>query len=89
MIREAVEKDLEDILEIYNDAILNTTALYTYKPQTLTEKKQWFMEKKKGGYPLYFTFSGKITKSGYKFGKWLDLVFYQLNLKGTKNPVED
>ena len=31
MIREAVEKDLMDILEIYNDAILNTTAVYDYK----------------------------------------------------------
>ena len=52
MIREANKKDLEDILEIYNDAIMNTTAIYTYKPETLEEKKQWYEKKKQGGYPL-------------------------------------
>lgn len=30
-----------------------------------------------------FTYSGTIKKAGYKFGKWLDLVFYQLILKGS------
>ncbi len=40
MIREANEKNLEDILEIYNDAIMNTTAIYTYKPETFEERKQ-------------------------------------------------
>jgi len=32
MIRFARLEDLQDILTIYNDAILNTTAVYTYKP---------------------------------------------------------
>lgn len=34
-----------------------------------------------------FKYSGTISKSGFKFGKWLDLAFYQLDLKGPKNPV--
>ncbi len=38
MVREATEKDLMDILEIYNDAILNTTAVYAYKTHTLEER---------------------------------------------------
>ncbi|MEH7164830.1 N-acetyltransferase, partial [Priestia megaterium] len=29
MIREATKEDLMDILDIYNDAILNTTVVYT------------------------------------------------------------
>lgn len=33
MIRFARLEDLQGILTIYNDAILNTTAVYTYKPQ--------------------------------------------------------
>ena len=34
-----------------------------------------------------FTFAGKIVKAGYKFGRWLDLVFYQKLLDGPKKPV--
>ena len=31
---------------------------------------------------LGFTYSGTIKNAGYKFGKWLDLAFYQLDLPG-------
>lgn len=170
MIREASEKDLKSILDIYNDAILNTTAIYAYKIQTLEEKKQWYEKKKQDGYPLLvfeendkvvgfatfgpfrewpaykytiehsvyvhkdyrnqgiatqlmkkiieianereyatlvagidssnktsikmhekigFKYSGTIKKAGFKFGKWLDLDFYQLNLTGPKIPLEE
>lgn len=34
-------------------------------------------------------FSGVIKKVGFKFDKWLDLVFYQLDLKGPKMPSEE
>lgn len=170
MIRQANEKDLNDILEIYNDAILNTTAIYTYKAQTFEERKLWFNNKIEDGYPVFvyeennrtigfstygpfrawpaykytiehsvyvkadcrnkgvgtallnevikdavkkeyativagidsandksikmhekfgFKYSGTIKRAGYKFEKWLDLVFYQLNLEGPKIPSED
>lgn len=170
MIRNASEKDLRDILEIYNDAILNTTAIYAYKPHTLEDRIEWYNQKMKDEYPLLvfeennkavgfatfgpfrtypafkytiehsvyvhkeyrnhgigkklmeelikiadekgyatlvagidasnegsikmhenmgFKYSGTISKSGFKFGKWLDLAFYQLDLKGPKNPVEE
>lgn len=36
-----------------------------------------------------FTFSGVIKKAGFKFDKWLDLAFYQLDLKGPKAPSEE
>ena len=40
MIRQAMNLDLSDISEIYNDAILNTTAIYAYEPKTEAEMKQ-------------------------------------------------
>ena len=33
-IRPAENDDLEAILAIYNDAIVNTTAVYDYQPRT-------------------------------------------------------
>ncbi|KAB2328309.1 N-acetyltransferase [Cytobacillus depressus] len=36
-----------------------------------------------------FVHSGTIKKVGYKFNRWLDLAFYQLELNGPKNPTEE
>ncbi|MGS0652188.1 N-acetyltransferase family protein, partial [Staphylococcus arlettae] len=42
MIRLAHEEDLHNITKIYNDAILNTTAVYSYDPVTLENRQAWF-----------------------------------------------
>lgn len=170
MIRHIQEKDLQEILDIYNDAILNTTAVYTYEPQTLENRQQWYQQKMNDGYPILvfeqdnrvagfatfgpfrawpaykysiehsiyvskdfrkkgiatslmkeliaiadereyrtliagidatneksiamhknfgFVHSGTIKRAGFKFNRWLDLAFYQLDLSGPKNPVEE
>ena len=52
-IRNAIENDLPEILEIYNDIILNTTAVYDYKPHTMEMRKQWFNAKKEQGFPVF------------------------------------
>ena len=168
MIRPATEADLQAILDIYNDAVIYTTAVYTYTPHTLDMRRQWFNEHREAGLPIFvleedgvvagfatygnfrpwpaykyciehsiyvhkgfrrrhiatrlmeklletangagyatmiagidadnaasirmherfgFTFAGKIVKAGYKFGRWLDLVFYQKLLDGPEQPV--
>lgn len=52
-IRTATEKDLPQLLEIYNDIILNTTAVYHYKPHTIEMRKEWFELKKQQGFPVF------------------------------------
>lgn len=37
---------------------------------------------------LGFELAGTIRHAGYKFGRWLDLAFYQLVLETPRNPVE-
>ncbi len=54
----------EPILAILNDAILNTTALYDYKPRTLTMMTTWFEGKQRGNYPVL----GAVTDSGEMMG---------------------
>ena len=170
MIREATQQDLMYILAIYNDALLHTTAVYAYKPQTLEDRQTWYEQKIREGYPILvyeqdnkavgfatfgpfrawpaykysiehsvyvnkeyrkkgiatslmkeliaiakereymtliagidaaneksiamhknfgFVHAGTIQKAGFKFDRWLDLSFYQLELNGPKNPVEE
>jgi phosphinothricin acetyltransferase len=158
------------ILEIFNDAILTSTALYDYKPRTAATMQAWFEAKRKGDFPvigfedadgtlmgfasygpfrpfpafkysvehsvyvdrryrgrglgeallralikraaaqqyhvlvgaidstnqascalhekLGFTHAGTIRQAGFKFGRWLDLVFYQLTLETPESPVD-
>ena len=52
-IRHAADNDLQEILVIYNDAILNTTAVYDYEPHTLELRKQWFETKQQQGFPVF------------------------------------
>jgi L-amino acid N-acyltransferase len=170
-IKLCTEAHLPEITEILNEAILNTTAIYDYKPRTLESMKNWFAEKQSGNYPvtgifdhremllvfatygpfrnrpaykysaehsLYvrldmrgkglgkrllreiiraaemqqyhaliggidasnkvsimlhehegFVHCGTIRQAGYKFGRWLDLAFYQLLLKTPVDPQEE
>lgn len=170
MIRSATKEDVPTILEIFNDNILHSTAIYMYREQTFEQRLEWFEQKQAKGEPLFvfevdgevagyatygsfraypayqytvehsvyvhknhykkgiatklmhvlinhatehevktmvagidkeneasiviheklgFTYSGTIRNAGYKFNRWLDLVFYQLDLQGPENPREN
>jgi phosphinothricin acetyltransferase len=52
-IRDATENDLPEILEIYNEVILHTTAVYDYEPHTLEMRHQWFKTKQEQGFPVF------------------------------------
>lgn len=159
-----------EILDILNEAIVNSTALYDYEPRTFESMVGWFKAKQAGnfpvigaidesgnlagfasygafrGYPAYkytvegsiyvhknhrkrglglalmqrliaaateqqyhcivngidmsntasialheklgFTHAGTIKQAAFKFGRWLDLGFYQLLLATPAHPVD-
>jgi len=52
-IRIASETDLPAMLEIYNDIILHTAAVYDYEPHTLEMRTEWFRAKQKQGFPVF------------------------------------
>lgn len=164
------KRHAEAILAIFNDAIINSTALYDYQPRTREMMTGWFDTKSKGKYPvigvetdsgdlmgfvsygtfrawpaykysvehsvyvdarfrgqgigkrllqeiittargqeyhtlvggidstntvsirlhesLGFTYCGAIQQAGFKFGRWLDLSFYQLILSTPSQPTD-
>jgi L-amino acid N-acyltransferase len=164
------KRHAEAILAIFNDAIINSTALYDYKPRPIEMMTGWFDAKSKGKFPvigiendsgelmgfgsygtfrawpaykysvehsvyvdarfrgqgigkrllqeiiaaaqgqnyhilvggidatnsvsirlhesLGFIYCGTIQQAGFKFGRWLDLSFYQLLLATPSNPTD-
>jgi phosphinothricin acetyltransferase len=54
----------DQILAIFNEAILNSTALYDYQPRTKESMISWFENKRKGGFPVV----GAISEAGELLG---------------------
>jgi L-amino acid N-acyltransferase YncA len=52
------------IREIFNDAILHSTALYDYRPRTPEMMTAWFESKRKGNYPVI----GALSDDGQLMG---------------------
>jgi phosphinothricin acetyltransferase len=52
-LRPAREEDLPGILDIYNEAVLNTTASYDYAPRTLEHRRAWFADHAQHGYSVF------------------------------------
>ena len=52
-IRRANEADLGAILDIYNDVILNTTAVYSEQPHTLQMRRDWYEDRLKNNFPVF------------------------------------
>lgn len=52
------------ILDIFNDAILNTTALYDYKPWSMDTMKTWFETKQQHNFPVI----GLVNDEGILMG---------------------
>jgi len=70
MIRDATEQDLPAIRDIYNDAVLNTTAIWNEIVVDLDNRKEWFKARKDRGFPVIVAaMDGQVT--GYaSYGDW-------------------
>lgn len=61
IIRDASLKDLTEITEIYNEAILNTVATFDTNIKTLDEQKEWFDKHGSKNPIIVAEENGKIT----------------------------
>lgn len=52
-VRPATRADMPGVLEIYNEAVLHTTATYDYEPRTLEQRVAWFEERARDGYAVF------------------------------------
>ena len=77
-VRPATRADVPAILDIYNHAVLHTTASYDLEPVSLQSRLEWFDHKQAGGWPVlvavgggevggWATFGPFREKPGYRF----------------------
>jgi phosphinothricin acetyltransferase len=67
MIREATEADLEQITEIYSDAVLNGTASYELEAPSLAEMRARHDTLRAGGFPYLVAVDGSGSILGYAY----------------------
>jgi phosphinothricin acetyltransferase len=77
-IRDASEDDLPAILDIYNEVLTTSTAIYRDEPATLDERAAWFASRRAEGHPVLVavesgevvglaTYGGFRAWPGYRF----------------------
>jgi L-amino acid N-acyltransferase len=64
-LRPCTEQQLPEILDIFNDAILNSTALYDYKTRSLDMMYAWYADKQNGNYPIVGAFDEENALLGF------------------------
>jgi len=70
-LRDAVPADLPGIRDIYNDAVLNTTAIWNEQPVDLANRQAWFDGRAAQGYPIIVAVDDGGDVVGYaSFGDW-------------------
>ncbi|BCN67811.1 GNAT family N-acetyltransferase [Rhodococcus hoagii] len=78
LIRDATTGDLPGILEIHNEAIANTTAIWDETLADLDERRRWLDDRRADGFPVlvadvdgavagYASYGVWRAKSGYRY----------------------
>ncbi|MDD1012970.1 GNAT family N-acetyltransferase [Pseudomonas rubra] len=71
LLRDAVPADLPGIRDIYNDAVLNTTAIWNEQVVDLGNRQAWFDARQAQGYPILVAVDAADQVLGYaSFGDW-------------------
>jgi L-amino acid N-acyltransferase YncA len=73
LIRQATEADLADILDVFNDALINTTAVYQDVPHTPDIRLKWYHDRIEAGYPVIIAefdneFAGFASYGAFRAG---------------------
>ena len=83
IVRDATEADLPAILQIYNQAIEHTTAVFSYKPHTPEMRLAWFREEQSKGYPVLVAESDVVVVGFATYGPFRALPAYKYSVENS------
>ena len=70
IIRDARDSDLQGILDIYNDVVMTTTAIYDETVSTLEQRRAWFDARRGQGWPVLVGEEAGEVIGFSSFGEW-------------------
>jgi L-amino acid N-acyltransferase YncA len=69
-LRDADAEDLPAILAIYNEVILNSTAVYAEDIVDLADRQAWFEARRRAGFPVLVAATDREVLGFGSFGDW-------------------
>jgi L-amino acid N-acyltransferase len=75
-LRDAVAADLAATLSIYNELIDSTTVAWSERRQTLDERRAWFEEQERRGFPMLVAVDGDEVVGITSYGDFRDSVHW-------------
>jgi phosphinothricin acetyltransferase len=82
-VRYATQNDLPQMLEIYNEIIANTTAVFQYDPHTLNMRKEWFEKKQQEGYPVFVAEENNVVVGYSTIGQFRNWQAYKYSVENS------
>ena len=82
-IRDAEDGDQSSILDIYNDAVLNTTAVWNETPRSAEEQAQWFQTKHAQGHPVLVALVDGMVAGFSSYGPFRPWYGYRFSAEGS------
>jgi L-amino acid N-acyltransferase len=89
IVRDAVEGDLPAILEIYNDIIATSTAVYRDTPATLDDRLAWWRAKQEPGFPTLVADHDDVVIGFATFGDFRSWPGYRFTVEHTVHVHRD
>jgi len=82
IIRTATENDIQPMLDIYNEVIKNSTAVFQYDPHTLEMRKEWFAKKHEENHPVFIAEENEVV--GFStFGQFRNWQAYKYSVENS------
>jgi phosphinothricin acetyltransferase len=82
-IRTATEEDIPTLLEIYNDIIVNTTAVWHEERHTLAMRQEWFAQKKEQRLPVFVAVENDTVIGFSTIGPFRPWVGYRFTVENS------
>ena len=83
IVRNAGRADVPAILEIYNDAVLKTTASYDYEPRSLVHRLGWFDDHERNGLPVFVAEQGGRVLGWSALNRFHERMGYRFTLENS------
>ena len=82
-LRDAERADLPRILAIFNEVVVNSTAIYFHAPVDLANREAWFAARIAAGYPVIVAAKGGEVVGFGSFGDWRAAPGYAFTVEHT------